>query len=593
MRHYSVLTSCLRTLKYLSMTRQSALKILLLITIFALATPVLADYLGPNRTVTETSGSCKVVLLQCQYVASKDDWRYKRVQDWSCSNEGKPWQDYPNQPSSQGCFAATAGDQYWERDETVQQTTTTYPPATISGSLQSCTANNGWCTTSPQLALSGSEPVSGYRIIAIEGTLGGQSFACSGISCSVPLNEGNNNFTYWALSSWGDSSTMGSLTAKVDSRPPTISGSFSGTVGSNNWYISPVAFSGSATDATSGLASYTCTLDGAALGSCNSININTDGPHTVVLTARDNAGHTTSLSQNTSLDTQNPALTASLSGTLGSNSWYTAATLNASASDPAPGSGLAALDYSMDSNGWGSFPGSGVLNLPEGKHAVDLRAIDNAGRTTTSSKSFWLDSVSPTLTIDPTGELGSNGWHVSSLSIAASPSDATSGVDVFEYSLNSGPWTPYSAPLTVLDGTHSLSVWVQDRAGLVTQLDRSYKVDTRPPPNRRQPERRSRIQRLVRLECDPLRLGRGPGAGFRYRHVHLCPGWRSGYNLRRRPEPDRRSAHGQTHCPGSSRVGVFHRAGDQGGYHQSVAHRANNAPGMDQRCRHSPRHCQR
>lgn len=64
--------------------------VVLFIFILALATPVLADYLGPNRTVTETTSACKVVLYECQYVASKDLWKYKPVHDWSCSNEGKP-----------------------------------------------------------------------------------------------------------------------------------------------------------------------------------------------------------------------------------------------------------------------------------------------------------------------------------------------------------------------------------------------------------------------------------------------------------------------------------------------------------------------
>src|SRR5574342_559491 len=296
---------------------RSILKFILLIVIFAIATPALADYLGPDRVVTETSSTCKIVLLECQYVPSKDDYRYHRVEDWSCSNESKPWQAYPNQPSSQGCFAATAGDQYWARTETVQAVTNTYPPATISGALQNCTLKDGWCTTASRLSLNGSEPVPGYSIYALEGTLNGQTFACSGGSCTILLNEGNNSFSYWALSSWGDSSTMGILTARVDTRPPAITGNLAGALGSNNWYISSVSFTANASDATSGLASFTCTLDGAALASCSSINVDAGGPHTLVLTARDNAGQTAALSQSAARDLQNPLLDAAISGTRG------------------------------------------------------------------------------------------------------------------------------------------------------------------------------------------------------------------------------------------------------------------------------------
>ena len=461
--------------------RKTIIYFVVMLIALASVTPVLADYLGPNRTVTETTSACKVVLNECKYVPAKDDWRYKSSGSWSCSDENKPWQAYSSEPSSQGCFAGTAGDTYWEREETQQQATVTHPPATISGSLQNCTLNNGWCITAPRLSLSGNEPLSGYNIFALEGSLNGQTFACPTANCSVPLKQGNNNFTYWALSSWGDSSVMGALNAKVDSQLPNITGTFTGTSGTNSWYISPVSFNGSASDATSGLVSFTCTLDGIALPSCNTITVNNEGTHTLVLTARDNAGNTRNLSQNASIDTQNPLLNASLSGILGSNTWYTAAALNATASDPTPGSGLSAFEYNVDNSGWIAFSTSGVLDLPEGKHSVDIRVLDNAGLTVSASKPFWLDTAAPNIALDSSGTLGSNNWHISSINLTASADDATSGLDIFEYSLDNSTWTTYTMPLTLTDGTHNLSFWAQDEAGLVTQVDRTYYVDTRAP----------------------------------------------------------------------------------------------------------------
>src|SRR5262245_47998130 len=145
--------------------RKTILYFVLVIIILGIATPALADYLGPNRVITGTTDVCKVILYECRYVAAKDDWRYRKADNWSCSDESKPWQDYSSDPSSQGCFAATEGDAYWERQETQQEATTTYPPATISSSLQNCTLQNGWCVTAPQLSLSGAEPISGHSII--------------------------------------------------------------------------------------------------------------------------------------------------------------------------------------------------------------------------------------------------------------------------------------------------------------------------------------------------------------------------------------------------------------------------------------------
>gem|GEM_PF-1894725 len=458
--------------------RKTIIYFIVMVIALASVTPVLADYLGPNRTVTETTSACKVILYECKYVPAKDDWRYKKVDDWSCSNESKPWQAYPSQPS--GCSAGS-GDQYWDREEAQQEATNTYPPATIGSSLQNCTLQSGWCVTAAKLSLSGNEPISGHSIIAIEGSRNGQTFACVGANCSVPLNEGNNSFTYWALSSWGDSSIMGTLTAKVDSQMPSVIGAFTGTSGTNNWYISPVSFNGSASDTTSGLASFSCTLDGVALPFCNTITVNSDGMHTLVLTARDNAGNTRNLSQSASIDTQNPLLTASLSGTLGSNTWYNAAILNATASDPAPGSALSSFEYNLDNSSWIIFPASGMLDLPDGKHSVNIRALDNAGNAVSASRSFWLDTVAPNITFDPSGTLGLNNWHISSINLTASANDETSGLDIFEYSINNSTWTSYTTPLTLTDGTHSLSLWAQDSAGLVTQVDGTYYVDTRAP----------------------------------------------------------------------------------------------------------------
>jgi hypothetical protein len=295
------------------------------------------------------------------------------------------------------------------------------------------------------------------------------------------MSEGKNSLSFWAISSWGDTSEMGSTTAWVDSQLPTITGTLSGSLGSNGWYVSPVSFNGSASDTTSGLASFTCTLDGGSLPSCNSVSINTEGSHTLVFTARDNVGNTRTLNQSASLDTQNPVLTASLVGTLGTNSWYNAVTLKASASDPTPGSGLSAFEYTQDGSSWMTFPASGELVLPDGHHKIDLRAVDHAGRTVSASKSFWLDSIAPEIILDPSGTLGANNWYTTDLSLVASSSDGMSGISLFEYKLNSGSWVTYSAPLILHDGTHVLTFWVQDASGLVTQETRTYQVDTVAP----------------------------------------------------------------------------------------------------------------
>jgi gas vesicle protein len=186
--------------------------------------------------------------------------------------------------------------------------TVTHPPATISGNIN-CPqiGDNGYCTAAASLSLSGNEPLSGYNIIALEGTHNGITFACSGDSCSVNLVEGANTFTFWALSDWGDSSLMGTANRSVDTRPPSISGSASGSPGSGSWYVSPVTVTASASDPSpgSGLDSFEAGIDGIWGAYSGPITLN-DGDHTVELLATDNAGWTDSTSMSFQIDSIAP-----------------------------------------------------------------------------------------------------------------------------------------------------------------------------------------------------------------------------------------------------------------------------------------------
>ncbi|HQX17830.1 MAG TPA: hypothetical protein PLA27_15510, partial [Anaerolineales bacterium] len=190
--------------------RKTLLYFVVVVLILGIVTPVLADYLGPDRTTT---------------TSEVDTYDYGV---WARDNNKAPYCLDKKGNKADDCIVCT-----WKRDpgnacgdatysyklgtkSEVVEKTVNLDPATISNSLQNCNLNNGWCTTLPTLSMNGSEPLSSYSILAVEGSLNGQSFACSGSTCDVPLSEGSNDFTFWALSSYGDSSEMGTLSAKVD-----------------------------------------------------------------------------------------------------------------------------------------------------------------------------------------------------------------------------------------------------------------------------------------------------------------------------------------------------------------------------------------
>ncbi|KAF0108397.1 MAG: hypothetical protein FD146_971 [Anaerolineaceae bacterium] len=207
--------------------------------------------------------------------------------------------------------------------------------------------NDNWCIGGASLFLSGNEPLAGYTILPLEGTLNGTPFVCLGSSCSVPLLEGQNDFTFWALSSWGDSSLMGTASGKVDTQAPAISGSVSGTIGDNGWFVSSVI-------------------------------------------------------------------------------------LTASASDPVPGSGLEAFDYSLDGGTWTAFAGS--ITLSDGSHTVNLRAVDAAGNAGTASQNINVDSELPQVSLNANSAFCPGCGET--LTIAHSVQDSVSGIA--SWSLSSG-----------------------------------------------------------------------------------------------------------------------------------------------------------
>ncbi|MBM3153186.1 MAG: hypothetical protein FJZ96_13450 [Chloroflexi bacterium] len=280
--------------------------------------------------------------------------------------------------------------------------TITHPPATVSSFLQcSQPGSDGWCRGGASLSLTGSEPLAGYSILAVEGARNGVSFAFPGASAPIPLLEGQNDFTFWALSSWGDSSLMGSASGRVDTQAPGISGSLSGLSGDNGWYVSTVELSASASDSTpgSGLDTFEYALDGGPWTPyATAVSIFT-GIHDIDLRAIDQAGNESTATQAIQVDAVPPqasleadgsfcpgcgqtlSVTFSLSdATSGIAAWE----LKAGGTILASGTGQTAHTYQWDGSGLGA-----------GSHSLTLNVSDRAGNTSERSVSVLLIAPTP------------------------------------------------------------------------------------------------------------------------------------------------------------------------------------------------------
>ena len=218
-----------------------------------LTLPAVAEYLGPDRTTT--------VFVEVRD-PDHDVWTLTHVDPF----DGLPdvclvihtCEEHPSIERQQALCGWVANNSGCDEAFKTEEQTVLLPEATIAGALQNCSLVDGWCTTSPTLHLTANEPVAGEAITLIEGTRNGEPFACSGVVCDVPLLEGSNEFTFWALSTWGDSSQMGTFSALVDSLGPILSIP-------DAWYVwEPLAIG--VDDGQIGVDRVKLTIDGGSFG---------------------------------------------------------------------------------------------------------------------------------------------------------------------------------------------------------------------------------------------------------------------------------------------------------------------------------------
>ncbi|NQU29369.1 MAG: Ig-like domain repeat protein, partial [Anaerolineae bacterium] len=357
-----------------------------------------------------------------------------------------------------------------------------YPqPPTISGVLNcSAVGSNGWCIGNETLDLTATEPQG--ALVLISGDRDGIFFTClPGLFCSEPLQEGIGTANYQATSINGTDS--GSTDWKLDTLSPTLSGNLSTSPNALNWFNTDVTLNATASDATSGLATLQSSLDNANWTDRTSplALIFTDGTYTAYLRATDNAGNVENINQSIQIDTQNPQLTDTFTGTSGSNNWYISdVQVEISQTDPAPSSGIQYFAYSPDGGTtWINYTAS--FTLSEGVYDLRSHLVDNADNQDMQSQEIKVDTTAPSISGSLDQSPNASGWINAVVNLTASASDATSGIATFESSLDNATWTAYIAPLNFTDGTYTAYLRATDNAGNQKEINQEIKVDTQYP----------------------------------------------------------------------------------------------------------------
>jgi hypothetical protein len=333
--------------------------------------------------------------------------------------------------------------------------------------------DNGWYTSSTSLTISALDPLSG--IASIEYTLDGGNWVSGS---SLVLGDGVHIVQARAADKAGNLSPATMTNVKVDTTAPSLAASISGISGNGGWYVADATVTASASDLTSGIALVETRLDGGAWSPGSSATLSVDGIHTLDFRATDRAGLQSTTSRMVKVDKTGPPINLSPAGTMGSSNWYTSSvSLSISAQDVT--SGVASIEYNLDGGSWG--PGSS-LTLGDGDHTVEVRATDNAGNQTTTSKTIRVDTNAPLASLSISAVMGHMNWYVSDAIVLAEPSDAVSGVALTEYRVDEGDWAAgETTPVVNSDGAHTVEFRITDVAGNQTVATKYFWIDATPP----------------------------------------------------------------------------------------------------------------
>ncbi|MFE3826491.1 OmpL47-type beta-barrel domain-containing protein [Streptomyces sp. NPDC059092] len=270
-----------------------------------------------------------------------------------------------------------------------------------------------------------------------------------------------------------------------DTTAPTTSAKVEGQQNADGAYVGSATVSVKATDDGSGVATteYAVGADGPWQPYTTPVVVDQVGEHTLRYRATDKAGNAaeeksvafTVVAPPTD-DTTAPETSATVSGDRdGAGNYLSMATVTVTASDT--GSGVNTIEYALGADGaWQPYTAP-VMVHQVGTHTVRYRATDKAGNAA-AAKSVSFSVVAPPVkdTTPPvtgavvTGDKNSNGAYITSAKVTVTATDAESGVDRIEYSLDSGPYLAYTTPVVVdRVGYHALSYRATDKAGNTAQ----------------------------------------------------------------------------------------------------------------------------
>lgn len=338
---------------------------------------------------------------------------------------------------------------------------TVLPTVTISSNPNAATN-----ATTANFVFAGSD-TGGSGIASYQCSLDNAAFAtCTSPKAYSGLTAGSHNFQVKAIDAATNVSVAQSYTWIVDVTVPTLAISNSPSAMTNS---TDASFTLLGTDTGSGIASYQCSMDGAAFAACTSPKSFTglaSGAHSFQAKAFDTAGNTsTTQTVSWTIDSVAPVLT--LSSKPAATTTSGSASFTFSATDTG-GSGVASYQCSIDSAAFAACTSPKAYSgLTSGSHNFQVKAIDVATNVSAVQSYTWMiDNVAPVLTLSgkPNTLVNSS---TASFTFSATDVDG-SGVTGYQCSIDSGAFAACTSPKSYssLSATsHTFQVKATDAAG--------------------------------------------------------------------------------------------------------------------------------
>ncbi len=377
---------------------------------------------------------------------------------------------------------STYGDSSYVDSSIIVSKVDTTPPQTTPN-LAGLPGDGGWYRGPVTVSFSASDATSG--VAATEASVDGGAFinAAGGVTVS---GEGLHTVAYRSRDAAGNQEADRTLDIQIDSVAP---GSvFTSSYTANQWVSGVVNLAGSTTDATSGVAAVSISIDGVNWIPLSvptwSYAWNTttwpDGRYSVQIKGQDNAGNEESPAPLIlNVDNTAPEVSVSLNCPLpGKNGWcWAPVRVTIQGSDA--GSGAASLSYeyrdavkTINTNSTMFVEGQGGTFQVVNAFVVDALGQQSASKSAT----FKIDGAPPALSFTGGDSSG----------LAVSVADSESGVErwtlqVFDADGQSMFWRDFFGPFTgsvswesvaLPAGAYAAEIFAGDHAGLENHLGR-------------------------------------------------------------------------------------------------------------------------